>query len=203
MNVPSLNKKTAFVIGNGKSRENVQLENLRNYGTVFGCNALYRDWYPDYLVAIDPGMIGEIENSDFPKERFIVPPLDEQYEPPEIYNLPTNASTPRSNAGMNAMLEAIRREHNILYCLGFDFILEGEKSIENIYKGSKNYEPHTQSNTSDNYFRVRYCDWFVNQHDDVKFVFVVPDNIATKKLESKNIIGMKVSTFNNKIKGTS
>jgi len=197
--------KIAFIIGNGKSRQAVDLSSLVGKGTIFGCNALYREFEEfDYLVAIDDRMIKELssiatyEPHILSQGQKIIPPEDERWESAEY-----SSQRRRSNAGMNAMLEAIRREHNILYCLGFDFILEGEKSIENIYKGSKNYEPSTQSTTSDNYFRVRYCDWFVNQHDSVKFVFVVPDNVATKKLESKNIIGMKMSTFNNKIKGTS
>ena len=196
--------KIAFIVGNGKSRQAVDLSSLVGKGTIFGCNALYRNFSKsDYLVAIDDRMIKELLEITLDDKHpsigeVIIPPEDERWESAEY-----SPNRRRSNAGMNAMLEAIRREHNILYCLGFDFILEGEKSIENIYKGSKNYEPSTQSTTSDNYFRVRYCDWFVNQHDSVKFVFVVPDNVATKKLESKNIIGMKMSTFNNKIKGTS
>jgi hypothetical protein len=175
MNVPNLNKKTAFVIGNGKSRENVQLENLRNYGTVFGCNALYRDWYPDYLVAIDPGMIGEIENSDFPKERFIVPPLDEQYEPPEIYSLPANASTPRSNAGMNAMSEAVKMGFEQLVMIGFDFIVASEDvSMSNVYADTVNYGPETKTSFHDAARRMHYLNWFIDQHENVDFYFTYP-----------------------------
>jgi hypothetical protein len=193
--------KIAFIVGNGKSRQAVDLSSLVGKGTIFGCNALYREFEEfNYLVAIDDRMIKELssiatyEPHILSRGQMIIPHEDERWESVEY-----SPNRRRSNAGMNAMLEAIRRGHNVLYCLGFDFILEGEKSIENVYAGTKNYEPHTQSNTSDNYFRVRYCDWFVNQHDDVKFVFVVPDDVATKPMESKNIIGMKMSTFNNKI----
>ena len=194
------NSNIAFIVGNGKSRQTIDLSTLVGKGTIFGCNALYRNFNNfDYLVAIDNRMIQELievttSDSNNMSGEVIIPPEDERWESVEY-----SPHRRRSNAGMNAMLEAIRRGHNVLYCLGFDFILEGEKSIENIYRGTKNYEPNTQSNTSDNYFRVRYCDWFVNQHDDVKFVFVVPDDVATKPMESKNIIGMKMSTFNNKI----
>ena len=44
---------TAFIIGNGKSRENFDLEQLRPHGHIYGCNALYRNFAPDYLIAID------------------------------------------------------------------------------------------------------------------------------------------------------
>ena len=70
-----------FVIGNGRSRRNFQLERLKGHGIVVGCNALYRDTYvknkwdlPDYLVAIDPTIIEEIKESEFPQQRFVVPP---------------------------------------------------------------------------------------------------------------------------------
>jgi len=190
------NSNIAIIVGNGKSRQAIDLSKLVGKGTIFGCNALWRNFDNfDYLVSIDDRMIAELqENKEMIKGEIIIPPDDERWESAEY-----SPQRRRSNAGMNAMLEAIRRGHDVLYCLGFDFILEGEKSIENIYKGSKNYEPHTQSNTSDNYFRVRYCDWFVNQHEHVKFVFVIPDNVATKSMQSENIIGMKTSTFLSKI----
>jgi len=191
-----IDNKIAFIVGNGKSRQAVDLSSLVGKGTIFGCNALWRNFDDfDYLVSIDDRMIEELEaNKEMIKGEIIIPPEDERWESAEY-----SPQRRRSNAGMNAMLEAIRRGHNILYCLGFDFILEGDKSIENVFAGSKNYEPHTQSNTSDNYFRVRYCDWFVNQHEHVKFVFVIPDDVATKPMQSENIIGMKTSTFLSKL----
>jgi len=186
----------AIIVGNGKSREQVRLSTLIDKATIFGCNALYRDFNEsDYLVAIDDRMILELQtNKDKIKGEIIIPPEDERWESTEY-----SPNRRRSNAGMNAMLEAIRRGHNMLYCLGFDFLLEGERSIENVYKGSTNYEPNTQSNVDDNYFRIRYLDWFANQHADVKFVFVVPDDATTKSIDSDNIIGMKISTFLNKL----
>ena len=44
----------AFIIGNGVSRKPIDLHQLKGEGTIFGCNALYRD-FPDYdyLVSID------------------------------------------------------------------------------------------------------------------------------------------------------
>jgi len=88
---------TAFIIGNGTSRKGFELTKLKPYGTIYGCNALYRDYFdnsiPDFLVAIDDGIITEIEGSDFPSKRFIVPPMDERWEPAEC-----NIGRPRSNA---------------------------------------------------------------------------------------------------------
>ena len=55
----------AFILGNGPSRPtNIDwLNNLE--GDTYGCNALYRDWSPDFLVANDWSMILEIINSTY------------------------------------------------------------------------------------------------------------------------------------------
>ena len=50
----------AFVIGNGQSRLQIDLNNLRSKGTIYGCNALYRDFIPDVLVATDCKMSCQI-----------------------------------------------------------------------------------------------------------------------------------------------
>ena len=38
--------KRVFCIGNGESRKGFDLEKLRPYGKIYGCNALYRDFTP-------------------------------------------------------------------------------------------------------------------------------------------------------------
>ena len=50
-----------FVIGNGESRRGYDLTKLKEFGPVYGCNALYRDFIPDVLVAVDEAMIKEIK----------------------------------------------------------------------------------------------------------------------------------------------
>jgi len=187
-----MTNKIAIIIGNGTSRKDIDLERLVGQGTIYGCNALYRDFDGyDHLVAIDDGMIEEIK--DNPKA--LIPPVDERYESSD-YN---PFARRRSNAGMNAMYEAIKAGHDTLYCIGFDFFLEGDISVDNIYKDTQNYGPETHANMSDNWNRVRYLDWFTSQFPEVNFVFVIPDDAEHKSLEGDNIIGMTVSTFINKL----
>ena len=53
---------TAFVIGNGESRTIFPLELLKNHGTIYGCNAIYRD-NPNLchkIVSVNPEMIDEL-----------------------------------------------------------------------------------------------------------------------------------------------
>ena len=60
--------RKAFIVGNGPSRLEIDLEALREQGTIFGCNALYRDFPPDYLIAGDATIIAEICKEGYPEE---------------------------------------------------------------------------------------------------------------------------------------
>ena len=57
--------KRVFCIGNGESRKVLDLEKLRPHGKIYGCNALYRDFTPDHLSAVDMGIMHEIYNSGY------------------------------------------------------------------------------------------------------------------------------------------
>jgi len=55
---------TAFVIGNGESRNIFPIDNLKGHGVIYGCNAIYRD-HPDlcdHIVAVNPPMYKELDN---------------------------------------------------------------------------------------------------------------------------------------------
>ena len=53
------------IIGNGKSRQHMDLQEIKNKAWTFGCNALYRDFAPDYLLSIDPHVTHEIVDTDY------------------------------------------------------------------------------------------------------------------------------------------
>ena len=57
--------RVAWIIGNGPSRKGIDLNDLD--GDTFGCNALYRDFTPTYLLSGDAGVIKEICESEYPK----------------------------------------------------------------------------------------------------------------------------------------
>ena len=178
---------TAFIIGNGTSREGFDLTRLKSYGTIYGCNALYRDFpdhsIPDFLVAIDDGIIAEIESSNFPSKRFVVPPIEERWEPSEC-----NIGRPRSNAGMNAMREAIKAGHDQLICLGFDFLIGGKNQfLSNVYDGTENYGPDTRANAGDNPGRVNYLQWLVSKNPEVDFIFIYPDIETVTVINGDNV----------------
>jgi len=53
----------AFVLGNGKSRKILDLNLVKQHGPIYGCNALYREFTPDCLIATDPGISKAIQDS--------------------------------------------------------------------------------------------------------------------------------------------
>jgi len=66
---------TAYIIGNGPSRKGLDLDSLD--GTTFGCNAIFRDYAPDYLISGDSTIIKEICKSEYPmNNKCIFPDFD-------------------------------------------------------------------------------------------------------------------------------
>jgi hypothetical protein len=55
--------ETAFIIGNGESRNMFPIDTLKGQGVVYGCNAIYRD-HPelcDHIVAVNAPMYDELK----------------------------------------------------------------------------------------------------------------------------------------------
>ena len=186
----TLSNKTAFIVGNGLSRKDFDISQLKDVAPVYGCNAIYRDLQkhdlPDYLIAIDDRIKDEIECSTFPRDRVIFPPYDECFESAEYREYPRN----RSNAGMNAMQEAIRHGKTELWMLGFDFMLDMQLGLSNIYDGTPCYGPETRTNEVFSKMRVEYFDWFASKNSDCTFYFVYPSiDLEVYRLNSTNVTG--------------
>jgi hypothetical protein len=106
----------AFVLGNGVSRQAVDLRQLGSYGKIYGCNALYRDFVPDVLVATDRPIATEIQNSGYPlKNKFYtrkpVEGLGALKVPHDYYGY---------SSGPIATGIAAIDQHHLIYMIGFD-----------------------------------------------------------------------------------
>ena len=60
-----------FCIGNGESRQSIDLIKLRPHGKIYGCNGLYRDFKPDVLTAVDGPMMHEVYQSGYDGELWL------------------------------------------------------------------------------------------------------------------------------------
>ena len=54
-----------FVLGNGESRKDIDVDLLKTKGKVYGCNAMYREHKLDGLIAVDPMLEHEIYRSGY------------------------------------------------------------------------------------------------------------------------------------------
>jgi len=55
----------AFVLGNGLSRQSVDLPQLKLQGSVYACNAIYREFEPDVLISTDTPISEHIQNQGY------------------------------------------------------------------------------------------------------------------------------------------
>ena len=135
-----MTKKIAFVLGNGTSRKSINLQKLKQHGTVYGCNALYREFAPDHLVCVDTKMIIEISDVGYNNTYSV------WSNPNKLTKNTSNINIMNPNKGWSsgptAMLLASQHNHNEVYLLGFDYVgLGSEKEkVNNIYAGTKNYK---------------------------------------------------------------
>ena len=51
--VKAVPRGNAYCIGNGPSRKGFDLHRLKKHGQTYGCNALYRDFMPDFIFSVD------------------------------------------------------------------------------------------------------------------------------------------------------
>ena len=124
----------AFVLGNGRSRLGLDLPSLRTAGKIFGCNALYRDFAPDVLIATDPGITKEIEDADYPSANVFYT------RNPHHDNSRLITKNFGYSSGPVAVTYAAAEGYNPVYLIGFD--LEGcNGKHNNVYSGTANYKP--------------------------------------------------------------
>lgn len=165
--------KIAFVLGNGISRKRFNIDKLKEIGTVYACNAVYREFIPDYLVAVDTKMIMEINGTGYDKKHSV------WSNPNKLTNkLDTiNKMHPHKgwSSGPTALLLASQHGYNQIYILGFDYVGIGDKNekVNNIFAGTKNYKRAEDRAT---YYGnwTRQTSQCINMHPKAKYFRVIP-----------------------------
>lgn len=135
----------AFVCGNGKSRLQFKLDILRNYGPIYGCNKLYEDFMPDYLVAVDPPMVKQIISDNIHQQ---IPLWTNKRSRLVDYPDGINFFKPSRgwSSGPTALLLASQQKHDIIFILGFDF--QGDNGqFNNVYADTEHYKKSTDAPT--------------------------------------------------------
>jgi len=136
-----VDSKIAFVLGNGKSRLQVDHTKLVENGTVYGCNALYREFSPDYLVAVDPRMVAEIARTNYQLTNLVYTNRSRSYD--NIEGLNFLEPMRGWSSGPSAIWLAAQHKHKEIYLIGFDFAGINGK-VNNVYANTQNYKRDTE-----------------------------------------------------------
>jgi hypothetical protein len=158
---------TAFVLGNGVSRQNIDLHTLHQRGRIYGCNALHREYVPDVLVSTDRPIAEHIQHSGYSADhRFYtrrpLPDLGAQPIPKPYFSF---SSGPVA-VGL-AAVDGCRR----IYLLGFDLGPSPEKTINNLYAGTEFYKPQGSTPTFTGNW-IRQLVQIMREHRQVRFTRV-------------------------------
>ena len=175
------NKNTAFVLGNGTSRQDIDPASLKPLGNTYGCNALYRTFNPDYLVAVDVKMILEINKSGYQNQNEVWTNPNKAYQ--RMANINFFQPSKGWSSGPTALWLACQHGYDTIYILGFDYQgLQGGKKFNNIYADTKNYKKSVDSATF-------YGNWMrqtksvINDYPNIQFKRVIlPDNYVPEEL---------------------
>lgn len=127
---------TAFVLGNGVSRRGIDPAILRNYGPVYGCNALYREFAPDVLVATDTPISTVIQESGYARDHVF-------YTRRPMAGSGARALTrdySGHSSGPNAAALAALHGHTLIYLLGFDMGPNTNSLFNNMYADTEFYK---------------------------------------------------------------
>jgi len=126
---------TAFVLGNGRSRTSVNVLTLRSHGMIYGCNALYREFEPDVLIAADRAISEQIQHAGYSQNhkfytRKPIAELGALRVPHEYWGY---------SSGQIAVALACMDRHKNVYMLGFDLGSTNSK-FNNVYADTEFYK---------------------------------------------------------------
>lgn len=180
---------TAFVLGNGRSRAPINVNQLLNLGSVYGCNALYRSHSPTALVATDKAIAEEIQKSGYAqKNKFYtrrpIPGLGALEVPKQYFGF--------SSGPLAAGIAALDR-HSEIYLLGFDMGPNELGKFNNLYADTPYYKrSHDPPTYTGNWSRQiqRICQDFPK----IKFIRVHGSTTADIA-EFKNISNLEKMLF--------
>lgn len=173
--------KTAFVLGNGISRNPIDPQDIQKHGTIYGCNALYRSFAPDYLVAVDVKMVAEINKYSYQHNHEVWTNPNKSYK--NMKNLNFFHPAKGWSSGPTALWLASQHGYSRIFILGFDYegLAEG-KQFNNIYADTVNYKKSRDPATF-------YGNWLrqtrtvIKDHPDIQYVRVIQaDNFCPEEL---------------------
>lgn len=164
--------KPAFVLGNGRSRLEITPHRLKELGTTYGCNAIYRDFIPDHLIAVDTKMVVELVENGVETQTSVWTNPNKRYE--NFTKLNYFNPSKGWSSGPTALWLASQSNVDTIYILGFDY--QGiNNHFNNVYADTPNYKKSKDPATF-------YGNWskqtetIIKEFPNINYIFVVMDN---------------------------
>ena len=138
-----------LVIGNGESRKHIDISSIKD--PKVGCNAIWRDYYTDYLVCVDKRMMEESLRGGVNANGTLIytrPEWYDRYQTLRVRKVPDLPYTGEHRAdepfqwgsGPYAVLIGAKyASEKYVNLIGFD-LYSKTKSVNNIYKDTPNYD---------------------------------------------------------------
>ena len=187
--VKAVPRGNAYCIGNGPSRKDFDLTRLKETGQTYGCNALYRDFMPDFIFSVDSKMTKQMMDDGVGLQTFHYAPALEvnRHMRDDLHMIPNNPqwlykrpaelhlipSNPRWISGNVAFWVASVHGHKNIYLIGYDFREYGPGQLNNIYQDTECYGERNQDTIFDGWLK-QFRD-MIKMRPDVNFT-VVHDN---------------------------
>jgi len=144
--VKAVPRGNAYCIGNGPSRQGFDLDKLKATGQTYGCNALYRDFVPDFIFSVDAKMTAQMCIDKVGRQTIHYAPsieVNRKHAKGMIHLIPNN---PHWISGNQAFWTAGVHGHKNIYLIGYDFREYGKGQLNNIYQETENYgERHSDA----------------------------------------------------------
>lgn len=189
----------AFVLGNGVSRLQVDLNQLKTLGPIYGCNALYRSFTPTVLVSTDKPISTAIQQSGYSQSnkmytRKPIAGLGAHHVPQKYFGF---------SSGPIAVGLAALDKNTRIYLVGFDMGPVGFDKFNNVYADTEFYKKSSARPTySGNW--VRQLVHVMGDFPAVSFYRIIGETTAEiKELNGiPNLTSLPMTDFLNRINNT-
>lgn len=192
-----LPSKPAFVLGNGTSRLSLKHDNLLDKGTVYACNAIYREFEPHYLVAVDVKMVNEIVASGYHKSHTVWTNPNKGISTKHHLNF----FQPHKgwSSGPTALWLACGHGYKEIFIFGFDYSGANGR-FNNVYADTYNYKKSSDVATFHGNW-LSQTEKTIREYKNIKFYRVInpgdfiPDQLG---VQLQNLKHMTYEEFGNR-----
>jgi hypothetical protein len=189
----------AFVLGNGISRQLIDLNLLKTLGRVYGCNAIYREFEPDVLISTDLPISERIQHEGYGRTHvhYTRKPL------PDSGSMRISQQYFGYSSGPAAVGQAALDGARAIYLIGFDMGPTRTGRFNNIYADTEFYKKSSANPTFTGNW-VRQIRQIAKDFPKASFFRVVGDTTADlSDLRSiANMAHLPIADFQNRINNT-